>query len=90
LKNASRDSRAVCRAIQCALQLPDCVSVNQIALTIECGFIALVSEYPCTRLHKAALKFRLQGSKKSQNVSARFTIFFLLLFGNYCRIMQIR
>jgi hypothetical protein len=48
-----------------------------------------VSEYPCTSLDKAALKFRLQGGKKSQNVSARFTIFFSLLFGNFCRIMRI-
>ncbi|MGT2471025.1 hypothetical protein [Paraburkholderia terrae] len=48
-----------------------------------------MSEYPCTSLDKAALKFRLQGGKKSQNVSARFTIFFSLLFGNFCRIMRI-
>jgi hypothetical protein len=49
-----------------------------------------VSEYPCTRLDKAALKFPVQGGKKSQNVSARFTLFFLLLFGNICRIMRIQ
>ncbi|WP_131542644.1 hypothetical protein [Paraburkholderia hospita] len=48
-----------------------------------------MSEYPCTSLDKAVLKFRLQGGKKSQNVSARFTIFFSLLFGNFCRIMRV-
>ncbi|WP_156132379.1 hypothetical protein [Paraburkholderia terrae] len=48
-----------------------------------------MSEYPCTSLDKAALKFRLQGGKKSQIVSARFTIFFSILFGNFCRIMRI-
>jgi hypothetical protein len=45
-----------------------------------------MGEYPSTRLDKAVLKFAPQGRKKSQNVSATISLFFLLLFGNYCRI----
>jgi hypothetical protein len=37
-----------------------------------------MGEYPSTSLNKAALKFRRQGRKKSQNVSAVVLEFFLL------------
>jgi hypothetical protein len=35
-----------------------------------------MSEYPCTGIDKAVLKFGLQDSKISQNVSVIFSIFF--------------
>jgi hypothetical protein len=44
-----------------------------------------MSDYPSTRLDKAILKFAPQVSKKSQNVSAAISAFFMILFGNYCR-----
>jgi hypothetical protein len=49
--------------------------------------IGAMSEYPRSRLDKAALKFARQGSKKSQNVSVEVALFFSLLFGNSCRSM---
>ncbi|WP_147408600.1 hypothetical protein [Paraburkholderia fungorum] len=36
-----------------------------------------MSEYPCTGIDKAILKFGLQDSKISQNVSVKFPAFFL-------------
>ncbi|MEP9325362.1 hypothetical protein PPMP20_19835 [Paraburkholderia phymatum] len=47
-----------------------------------------MGKYPSTRLNKAALKFRRQGRKKSQNVSVEISDFFLLLVGNYCWPMR--
>ncbi|MBN3758602.1 hypothetical protein G3N95_37225 [Paraburkholderia sp. Tr-20389] len=47
-----------------------------------------MSEYPSTSLNKAVLKFRRQGCKKSQNVSAEIAVFFLLLFGKFCRVLR--
>ena len=47
-----------------------------------------MGEYPSTSLNKAVLKFRRQGRKKSQNVSAGIAVFFLLLFGKICRVMR--
>jgi hypothetical protein len=35
-----------------------------------------MSEYPCTGIDKAVLKFGLQDSKISQNVSVKFSAFF--------------
>jgi hypothetical protein len=52
--------------------------------------IAPMSEYPSTSLNKAGLKFRRQGRKKSQNVSADILEFFLILFGKCCRFMRDR
>jgi hypothetical protein len=49
-----------------------------------------MGEYPCTRLDKAALKFRLQGGKKSKNVTGLIAEFFPILFGNFCRISLVR
>jgi hypothetical protein len=43
-----------------------------------------MSEYPRTGMNKAILKFRLQGSKKSQIVSVIVTQFSGFLISNYC------
>ncbi|QDQ83988.1 hypothetical protein FNZ07_22895 [Paraburkholderia megapolitana] len=39
------------------------------------GIVVRMSEYPCTGLDKAALKFALQGRKISQNVSVILALF---------------
>ncbi|WP_341312177.1 hypothetical protein WN982_11710 [Paraburkholderia sp. IMGN_8] len=47
-----------------------------------------MSEYPCTGIDKAVLKFELQDSKKSQNVSVKISIFFRNFFGNCYRFWR--
>jgi hypothetical protein len=44
-----------------------------------------MSEYPCTGIDKAVLKFPLQDRKISQIVSVNFRHFFWILFGNCYR-----
>jgi hypothetical protein len=44
-----------------------------------------MSEYPCTGIDKAGLKFERQDGKISPIVSAIFPYFFWILFGSFYR-----
>ncbi|WP_143062194.1 hypothetical protein [Paraburkholderia diazotrophica] len=65
-------------------------SALQSLLESDWKAIAAMSEYPRSSLDKAALKFAPQDGKKSRNVSAGITLFFLFLFGNSCRSVRNR